>query len=590
MRLRKEIKAHDASVSWIELSPDGSCLLSTGWDGKVKFWSVNSFTPIAPEQQLQDSIKQASFSPDGQYLLVLRSANADTVQLFRIEDRSTAPRLVQLDTAEHSHVANACFSVSSDTIVTCSDRSGVKIWELVDGRMLTQVADLPLSSPEVFGVALSGEGDRLATVGDRIELWDTRTWARHSTVAENTSCRAVRFCADDRYLVTSGFDPISIWDVDSGRIVKTIPSNETSVLEVSKLSPTDSPILAAVSRDVVRTWRLNSLDNEAEPHVPTWGFVQFCSSSSTTGELDSVIVAVSPRDLDVQDPRPSLDLINIANGVRETLESERQYLGLAVCPSDPHLFAVGGRSERSTPAIDLWDARAKSKVWSPPVGVNGSISSIAFSHRGKRLAIAGAGPRKLKEPVIEIWDVNQRQRVDRLSGFFAVSLAFSHDDRYLIAVGGGWNQGVCRIFDLASNVPPVNLPLHQSMGMSVTVSPDDDGRLIAAGDGAGSFRVWRLRDKETVLDRMRLTGHALRPSFLGDDRSLAVCIGRELVFWRLDAGERVGSLPLSRRAQGLTISPSGQTLAAVSWDGRVMFWHRDGRYEEVRPVAPTQPP
>ena len=240
----------------------------------------------------------------------------------------------------------------------------------------------------------------------------------------------------------------------------------------------------------------------------------------------------------------------------ETLESaEHGYLGLAVCPTSPNIVAVAtwnGFFAEGQSKIDVWNVQQRKKLWSPPTEFDGYFIGVAFSNSGKSLAACGAKG-VLEDPIIEIWDFEKRgPEPRRIPGFAALQLAFSRNDSQLAAVGGYWGQGACRIFNISplANRLSFDLPIHEIPNLGYTLSVSPTGGLLAAGNLRGGFRVWNWEDWDPVINGKGLSPDMATPSFLGDDRSLAVTTGRELEFWRIDTKRRVGSLRLPIRVRG----------------------------------------
>src|SRR5262249_11421951 len=131
-----------------------------------------------------------------------------------------------------------------------------------DGELVRLIEDVPVS---VFDMAFTPDGKYLAAAGvDRIVyFWDAHTWklARKLT-GQQEMIASLAFSADGRLLATGGFNditqkhPVSIllWDVASGKIVRTLPSPHR-VGSVA-FSP-DGKLLASTSDDNhVRFWNM----------------------------------------------------------------------------------------------------------------------------------------------------------------------------------------------------------------------------------------------------------------------------------------------------------------------------------------------
>jgi len=124
------------------------------------------------------------------------------------------------------------------------------------------IEELPVA---MFGIAFSPDGENLAAAGvDRIVyIWDSKTWKlvrKFTGQAEMISSLA--YSPDGRYLATGGFNEITqahpvsilIWDVASGKPVKTLPAPHR-VSSVA-FSPDGTMLAAAAGDKNVRLWKV----------------------------------------------------------------------------------------------------------------------------------------------------------------------------------------------------------------------------------------------------------------------------------------------------------------------------------------------
>jgi WD40 repeat protein len=55
-------------VLWVSFSPDGTRLLTTGFEGVARLWDTSSWAPVG-RPMFHAGIAQAEFSPDGAYII-----------------------------------------------------------------------------------------------------------------------------------------------------------------------------------------------------------------------------------------------------------------------------------------------------------------------------------------------------------------------------------------------------------------------------------------------------------------------------------------------------------------------------------------
>ncbi|WP_278263188.1 serine/threonine-protein kinase [Nocardia sp. AG03] len=122
-----ELVGHGDTVRAIAFSPDGTVLATGGFDRTVRFWSIPAQQPIGQPLAHQATITSLAFSPDGTMLAAVEGEN---IQLWQLDAHITATK--------------------------------VSPWK--DSR-----------SNSYNAVTFSPDGTALAAVGDKTQLWDTRT-------------------------------------------------------------------------------------------------------------------------------------------------------------------------------------------------------------------------------------------------------------------------------------------------------------------------------------------------------------------------------------------------------------------------------
>src|SRR5215813_4705238 len=200
-------------VRALELSHDGTVLVTGSSKGRITFWNPLSAQPISqPVKVAPDNIEGFSFSPDGHTLAIIPLGRE--VLLWDVNKQQLYPVSVK---ADPEFVRAAVFLKDGNKLVTAGDHQEIIRWDWRTGRPIGS----PLKTGEgVDALALSPSGDILAAgdYGGKVTLWDTSRWQMIGVaLAGHTNMvRTVAFSPDGQLLASGGDDGVVIlWDVTS---------------------------------------------------------------------------------------------------------------------------------------------------------------------------------------------------------------------------------------------------------------------------------------------------------------------------------------------------------------------------------------
>ncbi|RKG87657.1 WD40 repeat domain-containing protein [Corallococcus sp. CA049B] len=288
--LLERMDAHQAFVMSVSLSPDGRTFASGGMDGLLAVWR----RPEVPAQVLLRGpgvwVEALAFSQDRE----LMTGSEDGWRRWRIaEGRELRPEGGGAEAA-----VSLAVSPDRERIAVGTLKGRALVLDARSGRVLLE---LPGGSGSVRAVAFSPDGALLAVAGDPdIQLWSVadsrpvgllqghtgKVWAlafdstgrRLASGSKDTTVRtwdverrqpllrldmgepvrAVVFTPSEPHLVTAGMrQPLRVWDVTEGRLLKTLGEKTVGVLALA-VSP-DGRFLASSGMDAgVKVWGLPS--------------------------------------------------------------------------------------------------------------------------------------------------------------------------------------------------------------------------------------------------------------------------------------------------------------------------------------------
>jgi uncharacterized caspase-like protein len=265
---------------------------------------------------------------------------------------------------------------------------------------------------------------------------------------------------------------IKLWDVASGREIRTLSGHSSAVASVA-FSP-DGRTLASGSGDHT---------------IKLWDVASGREIRTLSGHSDVVwSVAFSPdgRTLASASWDHTIKLWDVASGHEiRTLSGHSDGVKSVVFSPDGRTLASGSFDY----TIKLWDVAIGCEIRTLS-GHSNWVESVAFSPDGRTLASGSV------DQTIKLWEVASGREIRTLSGHseFVLSVAFSPDGRTLASASF---DKTIKLWDVASGREIRTLSGHSNVVASVTFSPD--GKTLASGSWDGTIRLWGIeRGKELV--------------------------------------------------------------------------------------------
>ena len=302
-------RAHDNQVNRLEISRDGSRLVTCSADRSIAVWRLSeSFATIEPMNRIETAfeVTTAKFSPDGGSIVSAHHAND-----IKLWDANSFEPIAEL-TGHTDWVADVVFASNGSAIASASldktvrifnRRSPQTMWDSQESSVLSQHAKLPTSiatgvwsvdisrdhrlmatggsdrtvrliafdSKEelgvftghtgvVFSTAFSASGSLLASGGEdgMIFLWKTRDGiVRNVLRGHQDWVVAVVFSKTGNYLASASYDgTVKLWDIGAGVQIASFAVGVP--VHTVTFSPSDEMLVAGDNSGSVHFWRLNS--------------------------------------------------------------------------------------------------------------------------------------------------------------------------------------------------------------------------------------------------------------------------------------------------------------------------------------------
>ncbi len=588
------LMGHDGRVLDVGLSVDGAQAVSAGSDNSVRWWDLDAGCCLAswdvpPTHRYGLAVARIRLLPDGYTAALMRVGQG--LQLFDLragEVLWTLPRTADDDCFELA--ASGRYLISSARDSQPPGGVDARVWDVQDGRCLRMFTGhrrpvTALLLREDHGDAFTGDWDGV------LLHWELDTGKLVRELSGHTGpVRALVSTADGAHLVSGGDTTARLWDVASGRCLRTYTGRGGEVSDVQVRRDGLGSVVVAQQDNVVQRWPLPI------PHAAPW---QLCRVRSVD-EVDQA--ATRAADLAQQaaeaadhgDVAAAVDLLSRA---RATPGHEREtglraaWRRLARVAERPGLrsawprYVLSGHtayvrdvalsldarigiSAGTDGVLRVWDIEAGQCLYTLD-GHGRPVTAVSLSQDG-RTAVSANDDGELR-----LWDVETGacRRVMRSDTFNPVTrvrlLPFSGPPQALVAYSGA----EVRLWDLADDTLHGDTSLVDGVLNDMVTSPAGDLMLLAADR---TLHVYDLLDGRWRHALQNAPPSGFRLAALSPDGRTAVAAGDHrhpaLTVWDVVDGRHVRTVELDASPNALQFTPDGRFVVTGGPRRRLQVW------------------
>lgn len=232
---------HTDMPRMLAFTPDGSRLVSAGWDGTALVWTLPAANQALFRLEALDGdvMEQAAFLPDNRYLAI------STYRSFTLWDTHTR-RYQRRDERFAPFVVVGDQLFGGDGANTLRLRNGVTgevIREMPAGGTVTAVA---ATADGRFGVSSAGE--------NRLIVWELATGTQRGTLDIDTRADQLAVSADAQQVIVGSYDgSLNAWDTTTGRKLFALSGHTDAILTVGFIDG-DQRVLSVAADGTARLW------------------------------------------------------------------------------------------------------------------------------------------------------------------------------------------------------------------------------------------------------------------------------------------------------------------------------------------------
>lgn len=590
---------HDAFLTKLAFSPDGSRLATGGDDAKVYVWN---WRRAEAEKTLETEGAYKSenliFSPDSQTLINVDGKgdiyrwdlNSETAEKLSVAtsnawslrcshdgryvvaagidgfawawplDKIDSP--IRLSESSFAPVTAVEVLNNHGDIATGHEDGTVRVWSLPTGELQFSLED---PGDSVSLMAIDRNGSLLATGGrKKVRIWDL---SEQKLVATDNGPRGgterLTFSDTGRQLAATGSqeEAVMIWQVEQDNIQLTLPTGQHrgGIHRMATVPVQNYLVTTGLSDNLVKLWDFRTGEPIAE--FPGHSDLIYCVNASPNGQH----IASGSRDntARIWNVERNVNVLSDHGGWVWSAQFSKDSATIATTAADGHMRKWNAMTAQLMGHFEDESLPKDATGHHPAHEASIQLSEI---HPNEDV-IASAS----KDGDIKFWNYSTQELLFTIKDahpWGLNSLGFSPDGKHFFSTG---EEGRVTVWEIATRSRVRSHDL-ESNAWPVVCSPQGD---VYAASGPG--RIIHLWDLATGEEKMQLSGHTKAVNsltFSADGKALlSASHDGTIKLWDLETGREKTTLRgHTSSVQSAVFTPDGRSVASSSFDRTVRLW------------------
>ncbi|MDZ4658536.1 MAG: protein kinase [Bythopirellula sp.] len=373
--LRDRVLKHPDWVAEMDVSDDGTQVITSCDDGKLRLWSLADAELLATMEPTDKQVVYTSvdLAPDGRTALATCSATGEVFLWDVVANRSANPEGAWLNFSEQGG--------------------------------------------SVFGARFAPSGDQVLTIGGNdARLWDVGSKDQLIRFSPHGAVADVDLAPDGKWLVTGSWDQSAkIWDAATGEAVRKLDGVHTGYINSVQFSPSGEQVLTASDDGTARLWDA-ATGKPVEPALV--GHEGRVRQARFDTDGSRVVTSSNDKTARIWDAKTGAEQQILRGHEWAVLCGEFSHDGTRVITGGEDNIAI------------IWDV-ATGEVVLKLAGHTDSVTAVALSPDGTR-ALTGS-----QDNTVKLWDALTGKEILTLTGHKeeVTSVGFSPDGMDVLSSG-----------------------------------------------------------------------------------------------------------------------------------------------------------